>query len=280
MHLPKIKNSLFGFILYVVSAANPNAYAQENLGAQVHLETNTIPQILDSDGKLIPGRSRFTTLAYQQEAFARVLQEANQVAKDMDLPEKLPIDPTNLTQVFIPEYGFSQLFPKIIGNVHTTNYGYFVSIGHKLSYVEATHQDENCLKWMKQYRWPKDRIDTNSAYQLATQWLTAAHMDVAGLNRDCTLHVELERFVNQDLEKTKKFVPIYEVYWVSGKNRQDGYGDVASVTLLAPTKTLMSLRVEDQKYILRPAIVFTNLAELLAQTNPAVPMTEMSAPRQ
>lgn len=267
MHLLKSKNSLFGFILCVISATYQSAGAQENLVASATLETNKIPQILDSDGKLIPGRSEFTTLAYQQEAFARVLQEANQVAKDMDLPEKLPIDPTNLTQVFIPEYGFSQLFPKIIGSVHTANYGYFVSIGHKLSYIEAAHQDENSLKWMKQYRLPKSQIDTNFAYQLATQWLAAAHMDIAALNRDCSLHVEPDRFANQDLKKTGKFVPIYEVYWVSGKNRQDGYGDVASVTLLAPTKTLMSLRVEDPIYILRPPIVFTNLAELLTQTN-------------
>ena len=251
----------------VIWVANPSAFAQENLETQSAFATNKIPQILDDSGKLIPSRLGTSSRAYEQEAFKRVLQEANQVASDLDLPEKLPIDLTNLTQVFIPGYGFSQLKPKIIGNIHTTNYGYFVSIGHKLSYVEGSHQDEDCLKWMKQYRWPKSRIDTNSAYQHATQWLAAAHMDVAGLNRDCKLHVELERFVNQDLKNTTKFVPIYFVYWASAQNRSDGYGDVASVKLLAPTKTLMSLRVEDPKYILRPPIVFTNLAELLSQTN-------------
>ena len=265
-------------ILSAVSAASIGAFAQEHIEQASVLTTNQIPQILDNYGKLIPGRLTFTTLAYQQEAFARVLQEANQVAKDLKLPEKLPIMPTNLVQVFNPEYGFSQLKPKSIGNVHTTNYGYFVSIAHKLSYVEATHQDENTLKWMKQYRWPNSQIDTNFAYQLATQWLAAAHMDVEALNHDCTLHVEPDRFANQDLKGTGKFVPIYDVYWVSAQNKAEGYGDVADVMLLAPTRTLMSLRIEDPKYILRPAIEFTNLAELLAQTNSPVPIKEMSAP--
>ena len=267
MHHLKTNGIFFEFILCAVWVASQSAFAQENLETQSAFATNKIPQILDDSGKLIAGRLGISSPAYEQEAFSRVVQEANSVAKDLDLPEKLPIMPTNLAQVFIVGYGMSQLPPKIIGNVHTTNYGYFVSIGHKLSYVEAAHQDENCLKWMKQYRWPKSQIDTNFAYQLATQWLAAAHMDVAALNRDCKVRVEPDRFANQDLKKSGKFVPIYFVYWVSDKNRKDGYGDMASVTLLAPTKTLISLRVEDPKYILRPPIVFTNLAELLSQTN-------------
>ena len=63
------------------------------------------------------------------------------------------------------------------------------------------------------------------------------------------------------------FVPVYFVYWESAKNRTDGYGSVASVRLFAPTKSLMSLRVEDPKYNLRKPLVFTNLYDLLAQTN-------------
>lgn len=278
MHPLKNSSIFFQLILCIVLVASSSGLAQDNLETKSAFTTNKIPQILDDSGKLIPSRLGISSPAYEQEAFKRVLQEANQVASDLNLQEKLPIDPTNLSQVFIPGYGFSQLKPKIIGNIHTTNYGYFVSIGHKLSYVEGSHQDDDCLKWMKQYRWPKSQMDTNSAYQLATQWLSAAHMDVAGLNRDCRLHVEPHRFANQDLKGTGKFVPIYEVYWLSAQNRSDGYGDVASVTLLAPTKTLMSLRVEDPKYILRPPIVFTNLAGLLAQTNSTVPIKVMSAP--
>ena len=102
---------------------------------------------------------------------------------------------------------------------------------------------------------------------LATQWLAAAHMDVNALNRDCQVHVELDKFANENLRKTGKIVPIYFIYWQSLQNRKEGYGDVASVTLFAPTKTLMSLRVEDTKFILRPPLHFTNLNALLSKTN-------------
>lgn len=237
-----------------------------------------IPPVFDSNGKYTSEGMRFTTQAYEKEAFRLVLQEANLVAKELQLPEKLPITETDV-RPFVCGYGSSRLPPRSIGNVHTRDYGYFVTVDHKLSYVEGSHQNRDCMKWIEQYRWPKSRIDTNAAYQLAAQWLTAVHMDVEGLNRDCELHVEPERYYNGIKVEEGIFVPIYQVYWVSPQNRAEGYGDVATVTLLAPTKTLMSLRVEDSKYILRKPLVFTNLAELLSQTNISVAMPVQPEPR-
>ncbi len=226
-----------------------------------------VPNLFRPDGKLTSEAFRFTTKAYEREALRLVLEEANRVAKELDLPEEFPITETNLTRAFIVGYGMSHFGPRMIGNVHTHQYGYFVSVDHKLSFVEGAHQDRDCLEWMEKYRWPKERMDTNAAYLLATQWLAAARMDVASLNRNCQVRIEPESFANQGLRQTGKFVPIYFVYWVSAQNTAEGYGNVASVKLLAPTKTLISLRVEDSKYILRQPIVFTNLTHLLSQTN-------------
>lgn len=236
-----------------------------------------LPILIGADGRFLSGGVSFTTRPYEQEALKLVLAEANRVAKELNLPEQLPITKTNLTRTFIGSYGMSLAPRKMIGNVHTRDYGYFVSVGHKLSYVEGAHQDQDCLNWMEQYRWPKSRIDTNAAYQLATQWLAAARMDVASLNRDCQVHIEPDRFANGEEDRSGKFVPIYFVYWESAQNKAEGYGNVASVKLLAPTKTLISLRVEDSKYILRPPLVFTNLAYLLSQTNAPVGGREVRA---
>ncbi len=222
-----------------------------------------VPNLFRPDGKLTSEAFRFTTRAYEREALHLVLEEANRVAKELDLPEKFPITETDLTRAFIVGYGLSHMPPRMIGNVHTRAYGYFVSVDHKLSFVEGAHQDRDCLEWIDKYRWPKSRMDTNGAYQLATQWLAAARMDVSSLNRDCVVRIEPESFANQGLKRTGKFVPIYFVYWQSPKNRAEGYGSVASVKLFAPSKTLMSLRVEESKYIHRPPLVFTNLDLLL-----------------
>lgn len=210
---------------------------------------------------------RFTTKAYEQAALSRVIEEANRVALDLGLNEALPITLTNLTQAFIAKYGMSQLAPYGIGAVHTRNYGYFVAVDHKLSFIDAEDQAERCLHWLEDYHWPLERLDTTNAFGLATQWLAAASMDVVGLNRECTIRVEPNSYWNHDLRAKGEFVPIYDVFWISPKNKTEGSGDAAFVSLFAPTKTLISLRVRDSKYILRKPLVFTNLAELLSDTN-------------
>jgi hypothetical protein len=100
-------------------------------------------------------------------------------------------------------------------------------------------------------------MDTNQAYQLATQYLARVSMDVAGLNRDCRLIVEPYGYFPSP---GGKFVPIYLVAWV----RHDlQYGATASVIIFTPANKLLSLRVEDSRYILRKPLIFTNLNSLL-----------------
>ncbi|MCW5555665.1 MAG: hypothetical protein KIS67_26345 [Verrucomicrobiae bacterium] len=219
-----------------------------------------------SDSKAPPMKITFTTPAYNKEALRLVLQEANKIAEDLRLPEKLPITQEDIVERFIAPYGITKHRPTI-GMIHTKRYGYYVSVGYKMSYVEGTHQDQDCRRWMEQYKWPRSRIDTNAAYQLAAQWLAAAKMDVAALHRDCQIRVEPESYWNAaNPKKETTFVPIYDVYWVSEENRRDGQGSTASVKLFAPTKTLISLRVEESKYILRSPLVFTNLDLLLSDS--------------
>lgn len=224
-----------------------------------------VPSPIGPDGKFTHAIS-FTTPAYQKEAFKLVLQEANQAARDLHLPEKLPITEADVVRRFIPKFGFAYA-AKAVGNVATRDYAYYVSHGNKLSYVEGTHQDSDCFYWMDHYKWPKERLDTNGAYQLAINWLAAASMDVKALNQECQTQIRLYPIANPVKDKKGRFVPVYDVCWISPENKANNYGDVASVRVFTPTKTLVSLRVEDPKYMLRKPLVFTNLAELLSQTN-------------
>jgi hypothetical protein len=184
----------------------------------------------------------------------------------------LPITKTNLIGEFISPFGFAYTDQKI-GNVTTSNYCYCVSIGNKFSYVNEVGWEDECKDYQKEYLWPIEKMDTNAAYQLATQWLMAVHMDVKALNRDLPLIIKMDNEVVW--APPGKFVPVYYVAWrkkmaeIPGLESADKneWVAMASVRLFAPTKTLLELRVEDSKYILRPPIVFTNLAELLKQTN-------------
>ncbi|MGH7952084.1 MAG: hypothetical protein ACREFE_09220, partial [Limisphaerales bacterium] len=207
--------------------------------------------------------------AYENEALRLVLQEANQVAQVLQLPEELPITETNLVRYYISPYGMSRIRGSI-GNVTTHDYTYYVSIDKKFCFLEETHQEEDCRRWYKEYSWPVSRVDTNAAYQLAKHWLTAASMDVNALNADCDLHIYPMALTGQGA--SAHFMPVYWVYWTRGSEEQ---GSVAAVELFVPTKKLMQLRVKDSKYILRKPLVFTNIDYLLSQTN--VPIVHQDA---
>ena len=206
-------------------------------------------------------RLTFTTEAYRKEALKRVIQEANWAARQLQSEEALPVLETNLLGAYITPYGGTRRL-HAIGNVTTSNYSYGVGRDYKLSDVVATHVDEDRSKYAKQYSWPVSRTDTNTAYQLATQWLTAVSIDVRGLNNDCTLRVYPLRLKGHETNAS-----IMPVYWVSWTKEGLDQGSVAYVELFLPTKKLMQLCVTDPKYILRPPIVFTNLVELLVRTN-------------
>lgn len=197
---------------------------------------------------------------YRNEALKSVLREANQVAEALQLLEKLPLAETNLWGWYISPPGISRL-SGAFGNVTTRNYTYYVSVDHKFSYIESVHQDADRWRWYSEYSWPISRLDTNAAYQLATQWLNAVSMDVNGLNNDCDLHIEPTALRGQGTNAY--FLPVYWVYWTKGDGEN---GSVASVELFAPTRTLMQLRVEQSQYILRKPLQFTNLDTLLPKS--------------
>lgn len=227
---------------------------------------------IGKDGKWKDGAINFTTPGYQEMAFRKVLDEANRVAKELKLSEKLPICKADVKEAFISPFGFAYL-TKAVGNITTSNYCYCVSLSNKFCYLIKTDLEKKLDGYQANYVWPKKRIDTAEAYQMTTQWLTSVHMDVAAMNRD--LHLVVKPDDDYIRAERGKFVPVYDVGWCKPWKPtpgiiEEGHGKweaVVSVQLFTPTKMLLQLHVEDAKYILRPPIVFTNLAELLSQTN-------------
>ena len=203
----------------------------------------------------------FTTKAYQAEALRLVIQEANVVAKQLALPEELPITKSNIIKAFISP--FTDAYTDgAIGTVTTRNYWYFISQGNKFSGLTTLNQGADCRRFQELYTWPLSRLDTNQACALALDFLSAASMDVQAIKRDCKMVVGLDTGYVHPPAGT--FVPVYYIYWKPLDNHDTS---VASVRLCTPTKTILQLKVRDPKYILRPPLVFTNLDVLLSETN-------------
>jgi hypothetical protein len=209
--------------------------------------------------------------AYRKEALGLILAEANHIGQALHLPERLPIRESELTESYFGPVRYAQETGGI-GTISTANYNYSIARANKLCYVVGTHQLEDCLKWEKNYLWPLSHMDTNAAYQLATQWLAAASMDVRALSREYHLLIETDHLYVRP--PPGNFVPVYSVAWCKPFQPLPGiiyasgtpqWDPVASVRLFLPTKTLIQLCVEDPKYILRAPVTFTNLDALLAK---------------
>jgi hypothetical protein len=205
----------------------------------------------------------FTTPAYQKEVVRLVLAEANNVAQQLNLPEQLPIVESNLVAAYISPLRMAQRMGTF-GNITTSNYTYYVSIGNKFSYLERSGVKDGYERLRKDFLWPMSRMDTNAAYKLAVQSLAAVSMNVAALTTNCEVHIDA--YIPEG-KNGKHFVPLYWVYWTdkTGSNS----GPLATVELLEPTKTIRQLRVNQSEYILRPPLVITNLDFFLSQTNTA-----------
>lgn len=203
----------------------------------------------------------FTTPAYQKEVLRLVVQEANKVAQELCLTETLPITESNLVAAYISPPRMAQRMGTF-GNITTSNYTYYVSVGSKFSYLERAGVKTGYEQLRKDYLWPINRMDTNAVYQLATQLLAAVSMDVNALNRDCEVHIDA---FTPEGKNGNHFVPVYWVYWMPKTGGSSG--PAASVELFEPTKTIRQLRVNKAEYILRKPLEVTNADFVIVQTN-------------
>lgn len=258
LHVTAVKAGLCLFLLCIETQAQS---VESPYGKPDDLPAG-VPHAVDTNGNVFSIDLMFTTPAFEEEGLRLVIEEANRVGRDLQLPDPLPIARSNLTHAFIAPFGYTYI-SKRLGNVTTSNYSYNVGTDFKFSDLTVAHYDERCLNYREKYQWPISRLDTNTPYGLATQWLAAVHMDVSALNRECEAHVSVSPYWNDvelgELPKSK-FTPLYYVWW-SHKNSSRKTGG-AAVELFLPTKELVQLTVRESKYILRPPLVFTNLSAL------------------
>jgi hypothetical protein len=103
-------------------------------------------------------------------------------------------------------------------------------------------------------------MNTNAAYQFATNCLAAASVDLEALERQHRATVRQHFFHGKGEEKF--LLPIYDVLW----GRTDRPAVI--VTIYAPTAELLQLRQEDESFSRRPARSLKNVEALLAIRDP------------
>ena len=211
-------------------------------------------------------RHLFGSMAYRAVATERMLEEANYFCRQLHLPISQPIQVTNIVSLIIrsPRDGFG-------GTFVAKGFGFsFPNPGEgKLCYVSRDEIRSRILAMYPVLAKTPSLIDTNGAYQLATQWLSAISVDVPALERKHKLIFRQWFFWGkpEDLPKAngwqltsvttnKTLLPIFDVKWGDADN------PAVKVTILGSTKELMELRMEDSSFSRRPPLVITNALEL------------------
>jgi len=196
----------------------------------------------------------YVTPAYREAALRVLLADANAVANDLHLNEKLPIRETDLIETNIPGVLWTASSGSL-GGIATSRYYYIASVGQKINKVGRRFDESQTMnaymnEIRRKYRAPLADLDTNAAVKLATQWLKAASFDAAAMLRDSALQVDV--WTEDDY-----FVPFYVVQ----------FGDVAQVQLVEPEHTLLDLRVMKPQYMKRRKLGVANSDWLMQQTS-------------
>jgi len=227
-------------VLFAGAISSPAALTAESGDATAVAQTNFLKEPIVHP----PLLHRFSLAEYRVQAVRRLLDQVNEIAGNLGLPEKLPLTEQSVGAFVSKPDMAAEL--GMVGTIETLNYSYSFARSNKFCFLTLQHSEEKFHDWLNDYSWPVRLADTNGAYALATQWLGSVSMDVAALNRDCKVGFMLCGLKGHGKRQT--FSPVYWVLWLPDpKVRRP----IASVQLFAPTKTLIQLRVEDARYILR-----------------------------
>lgn len=241
---------LSGILIYFVSLSFVRGQGNANVNSQLPWSSG-VPQWRGNFG--VTGSP-----AYREEISHLLFKEADQAAAELGLPDYLPVSVRNITRlvIFPPRLAKNM---QGLGSVVTSNYIYSVSCGYKFSGITRVRLQQEDDQLKAKYVLPMSQMDTNAAFQLATHFLSLASMDVTALNRDCKVHITTS--VCPDYEH---FVPIYYISWVK---RREQFGNVASVEVFLPDKSLRQLRVARSEYILSQPVKISDPEFLSLPTN-------------
>jgi len=212
-----------------------------------------------------------TTLAYQSAAVQLMVGQANFEAQQLHLAEPLPIvvpASTNDWDVAMPPYG-------VTGRFNTTNYVYQFQQGKLLSIVKRPQRRGAAANPAETQ---PSLIDTNGAYQLATQWLAGIGVDVPALESKFSHNVTLNgsrasggRIRSTATNSAAARPGIFRVAWggAGGKPRAQGRSSTqVIIEILCSTKQCVGLRIMNPDVLKGSPLQVTNAAALLGTPPP------------
>jgi len=226
-----------------------------------------------------------TTAAYKAAVAQLLVGEANFVAQRLNLPSV----PTKTNQLSYSD--ISSPTQGVEGSLGTGDYSFDFTKGRLRSVQKRD--------WFKKITPPvqdlfelaerPSLLDTNSAYQLATQWLAAVAVDVTELERKFPAVVFHLRARNRDADGRRlpgvANIPLFMIGWGDEPmnpllrekkhelnrpmpQRPPSSSSPVFVEILGTTKELLELKINDPSFLKRPELQIKNADELLGPLPP------------
>lgn len=213
-------------------------------------------------------------LAYKFVALTLMLNSVNFFCDSVNLQLDHPINTEDVRNG--SNFGPPQS-AKFTGSVVTDQYFFGFVSGHlanfnKLEFSTSKMSNTEIQRRNTELSKHKCLIDTNGAYQIATNWLTKMGLDVASAETKYHPIVEQWRFSNgnsSDKLETNRIgtlLPVFEVTWQGPlvlKTRTLPNRAVISMTISGITKELLAFHLLDDSLFLRPKIQINEPEKLL-----------------
>lgn len=194
------------------------------------------------------------SLAYKYVMLTLMLADANHALQKLDVRGMNPIATTNIV-----DYHITPPRMRVGGSIDTTNM--MLGFGeNKLQFIQFSEPNSDLDIEERHNRWAKMKslIDTNGAYDLATNWLTKLDVDVPALEKAHPRNV-MQNFYYQNGDPNKKIMlPRFEIRWGTNQTRPAVW-----VSIFGPTKSPIHIRQEDSSFIRRNSLIRTNQIENL-----------------
>jgi hypothetical protein len=265
---------------------------------QVVRAQDTPSKISDAEGRemlgtitnLHLGRVSF---AYRSVAIQQMLSEANYFSQHLKL-QPCPIQLSDIKNVYVSAPLFSMIedFNTLLkesdnqqtriakirtaricpaGFIETTNFCFYFHKGYLWSVVNRIHHLERFDLYPTWAKTPS-LVDTNGAYQLAVQWLSAISVDTVALEKKYPPKATQRFFYPDakglhdppDLRKRVAMLPIFDLKWGEDDS------PALNVTILGTSKELIELHMDNTSFSRRPLLIITNAIELTSIPDPPV----------
>lgn len=192
------------------------------------------------------------SLAYLLVALCYLLPKVEKCSRDLGLACPVPLTRTNLTSIYL-------LGGRWEGLITTTNYAFTFANDGGISGISRLNKPKVAIRdFQANLARLNSELDSEGAYQLATQWLATLNVNLAELSRRYTYRIVQPELDEAQIprehgakRRTSRLVPDFTMEWkeIHPSGQDARWPHIVSVEVLGPGRVLERLSIDDRTLV-------------------------------